>query len=216
MNDKTIIYVSSNKEDPEFERKTRETLIHNSKGLPIVSVTQKPIPLGMNICVGDVGASGFNFCRQVLMACEAATTPFVISAESDCIYPPDYFEFTPKRLDVPYRNTNIYVQKYKQDFVNKKQGSTFAQVIGREFYIKRLRSLLEGQPQWSMEMKNFPKEIGKPLFEEFEYFESKNPCISFKTGDGMRKHSATGNTEVYELPYWGKIKDVRKYYEQHN
>lgn len=214
MNDKTIIYVSANQEDPEFERRTRECLKLNSGGLPIVSVTQKPIDLGANICVGEVGASGFNFCRQLLMACEAATTPFVVSAESDCIYPPEYFEFTPERLDIPYRNTNIYVQKYKQDFVNKKKSSTFAQVIGREFYIKRLKELLEGQPQWSMEMKNFPKEIGKTLFEEFEYFETKNPCVSFKSGLGMRKHSATGSTEIYELPYWGEIKELRRRYAQ--
>lgn len=216
MSNKTIIYVSANRENEEFERKTRESLLKNCGDLPIVAVTQKPVDLGKNcknIVVGDVGASGFNFCRQVLMACEEANTDFVISAESDCLYPPDYFEFTPDRLDVPFRNTNIYVQKYKQDFVNKKKSSTFAQIIGREFYIKRLRSLFEGQPQWSTELKNFPKEIGKPLFENFEYFETKNPCVSFKSGNGMRKHSATGDTEVYELPLWGSIKALRDYYE---
>jgi hypothetical protein len=206
MNNTTIIYVSSNKEKQGFEDKTRQTLLENSGGLPIVSVTQKPIDLGENICVGDVGASGFNFCRQVLIACENAKTEFVISAESDCIYPPDYFEFRPDRLDIPYRNTNIYVQKYMCDYACKKHSSTFAQIVGREFYIKRLKMLFEGQPEWNASIKNFPKEIGKMLFDEFEYWESKNPCLSFKTGNGMRKHSPTGETKVFELPYWGSIK----------
>jgi hypothetical protein len=213
MDLKTIIYVSSNMEDPVFEEKTRKDLLEKSNGLPIVSVTQKPVNLGTNICVGNVGASGFNFCRQVLKACEAAGTPYVVSAESDCLYSPDYFEFTPERLDIPYRNTNIYVQKYRQDFVCKKKMSTFSQVIGREFYIKRLRMLLDGQPEWDVQFKNFPKEIHKVLFEEFATWETKYPCISFKTGKGMRKHSNSDEVPVYDLPYWGNIKLLKEKYE---
>lgn len=220
-NDATIIYVSSNKESPDFEKATRDDLLMKSLtnidyqdgsavGLPIVSVTQKPVGLGDNICVGDVGASGFNFCRQVLIACEKATTTFVISAESDCLYSPDYFLFRPERTDIPYRNTNIYVGKYKNDYFCKKSMSTFSQVVGREFYISRLKSLLDGQPMWSMEFKNFPKEIGKSLFEEFEYFETKDPCISFKTGKGMRKHSNSDEVPVYDLPYWGNVKLLKE------
>jgi len=209
----SIIYVTSNREDPEFERKTREDLIKKAGDMPIISISQKPINLGYNLCVGDVGVSGFNFCRQNLLACELANTDFVISAESDCLYSPDYFHFRPERLDIPYRNTNIYVQKYGRNYFCKKSMSTFSQVVGREFYIKRLRELLEGQSQWSTEMKNFPKEINKKLFEEFAYFETKYPCLSFKTGKGMRKHSTTEEIPIYELPYWGSIKELRKKYE---
>lgn len=205
-----IIYVSSNRESPEFEKKIIDDLLTKIGIMSIVSVTQKPTNLGKNIVVGEVGASGFNFCRQVLIACENSTTDIVISAESDCLYSPDYFDFRPDRLDVPYRNSNIYVQKYGQDFVCKKSMSTFSQVIGREFYIKRLHELLDGLPMWSTEYKNFPKEIHKKLFNKFEYFETEYPCISFKTGGGMRKHSSSDEIPVYELPYWGKISDVRR------
>lgn len=209
----TIIYLTSNRENFAFEAQIRADLRSKCKDLPIVSVSQKPIDLGTNICVGNVGASGFNFVRQVLIACEAAKTPFITHAEADCLYSPDYFQFMPKRLDIPYRNTNIYVQKYHQDFVCKKQSSTFSQVVGREFYIQRLKWLLDGQPMWSTAMKNFPKEIGKQFFEAFEYFETQYPCISFKTGGGMRKHSHTNEIPVYDLPYWGNIADLRQQYE---
>jgi hypothetical protein len=200
-------------EDPRFEEKTRGDLLSKSGDLPIVSVTQKFVGLGKNIVVGEVGASGFNFCRQVLIACENADTDFVISAESDCLYSPDYFLFRPKRLDVPYRNTNIYVQKYGRSVFCKKSMSTFSQVVGREFYISRLKWLLEDMPMWDATMKNFPKEIKKKLFEEFETFETEYPCISFKTGKGMRKHSETNEIPVSVLPYWGSAKDLRKEYE---
>lgn len=210
MRDTTVIYVSSNREDPEFEKKIQEDLLDMCGNLPIISVTQKPTKLGTNICVGDVGASGYNFCRQVLIACEAAKTKFVVSAEADCLYSPGYFNFVPKRLDVPYRNTNLYVLKYKQDVFCAKHSSTFSQVIGREFYIKRLKELFKGLPKWDPNMKNFPKEIGKKLFDEFEYFETQYACISFKTGNGMRKHSTTDEIPLSEIPYWGLAKLLRE------
>lgn len=205
MRDLTIVYVSSNQEDPKFEEAVRKMLLKNCGDLPIISVTQKPVNLGTNICVGEVGASGFNFCRQVQIGVEAAKTKFVISAESDCIYPPDYFEVRPEMDSIPYRNTNIYVQKYRKDYACKKHTSTFAQVVGRDFYLRRLKYLFEGQPKWSMELTNFPKEIGKPLFEEFIHYKGQNPCLSMKTGRGMRKHSHTDEIPVYELPYWGNL-----------
>jgi hypothetical protein len=209
----TVIFVSSNKETPEFEKHIIDDLKSKVGDLEVISVTQKPVDLGQNFVVGDVGASGFNFCRQVYRACIYATGDYVISAESDCLYSPDYFNFVPERLDIPYRNTNIYVQKYGQDFACKKTMSTFSQVIGRDFYISRLQSLFEGLPMWSTEYKNFPKEIGKKLFNEFETFETMYPCISFKTGRGMRKHSNTDEVPIYDLPYWGSIKELRKKYE---
>lgn len=208
----TIVFVSSNREEPEFEAEVIKTLKKNSGGLPIISVTQKPVDLGTNIVVGDVGASGFNFCRQVQLGVLAAKTEFVISAESDCIYPPDYFKYEPKFNDIPYRNTNIYVQKYHKDYACKKTRSTFAQIVGRDFYLSRFDMLFKGQPEWSTELKNFPKEIGMNLFDEFIHWEGENPCVSFKTGRGMRKHSNTDEIPVYELPYWGNVKKLRAKY----
>lgn len=209
----SIIYVSSSHEDPAFEKKIQADLLSKCGDIPIVSVTQKPTDFGRNICVGDVGMSGYNACRQYQIACENATTDFVVTAESDCLYSPDYFSFSPPRSDICYRNTNIYVQKYGQDFVCKKEMSLFSQVISREFFLKRLQELFRGLPSWSTEYKNFPKEIHRNLFNSFEYFETQYGCISFKTGKGMRKHSHSDEIPAYELPYWGNIADLRRKYE---
>jgi len=210
-----IIYVSSNREDPKFERKTRTDLLEKAGELSIVAVTQKPIKLrdmDKNIVVGDVGASGFNFCRQVLMACENSKADVVISAESDCLYSPDYFDFRPEDMNIPYRNTNTYVQHYRNYHFFKKTGGTWSQVVGRKFYISRLRSLLKGQPRWNTEMKNFPKEIKKSLFKDFAYFTTKYPCLSFKTGKGMRYYTKSDRIPRTTLPYWGDTKKLIKEY----
>src|ERR1035437_9722096 len=136
MQDTTIIYCSSNQQNWTFEKRIIKQLLKNSGGLPIVSVTQKPVNLGTNICVGDVGVSGFNFFRQVLTGLKEAKTKFVISAEADCLYPPDYFKFTPAKSNIFYRNTNCYlVGNNRNYFYRKPGGSTFAQIVGRKHYI---------------------------------------------------------------------------------
>jgi len=206
----TIIYYTSNRENPEFEKKIQADLLKKAGDIPIVSVSQKPIKLGKNICVGDVGTSGYNVCRQIQIACEAATTDYVIATEADCLYSPDYFTWVPPKLDVCYRNSNIYVLKYHRDYFCKKKHVISSMIIGRKFYLKRLNELFGDAPRWDSTLKNWPKEWGKKFFDGWEYFETKNPNISIKTGQGMRHHTSTGPTKFYELPYWGKAKDIRK------
>lgn len=211
----TIIYYTSNKEDPDFEKRVQENLLKVSSNLPIISVSQKPINLGKNICVGDIGTSGFNMFRQVEIALMEAKTPFVTSAEADCLYPPDYFEFIPPRTNVCYRDSNLYVMPDLRSFYfRKKEGATHAQVIGREFYLKRLQELFKGAPKWSVEEKNFPKErIHKSdIFDEILYWESKNPVFQIKTHKGMRYYTHSDRTPIESIPYWGSGKKMREYY----
>lgn len=211
----TIIYYTSNKEKPRFEKRVQENLLSICGDLPIISVSQKPINLGTNICVGDVGVSGFNMFRQVQIACEAATTEFVISAEADCLYPPDYFTFVPPRNNVCYRNSNLYVMPDQRNFFfYKEEGATHAQVIGREFYLKRLKELFGDAPQWNTEEKNFPKERHRKedIFDKVEYFRTDNPVFQIKTHKGMRYYTHSDRTPINELPYWGNGLNVRQYY----
>lgn len=213
--DTTIIYYTSNREDPAFEKRVQENLLSVCGDVPIISVSHKPLSFGQNICVGDVGVSGFNMFRQVQIACRAATTPFVISAEADCLYPPDYFQFIPPRLDTAYRNSNLYVMPDHRDyFFHKKEGATHAQIVGREFYLNTLDKLFTGAPDWSEEEKNFPKERTRKsdVFEKIVYWETKNPVFQIKTHRGMRYYTHSDRTPIPSLPYWGDGKAVREYF----
>lgn len=215
----TVIYYTSNREDPVFEQKIKDNILKGIGELPLISVSQKPIPtFGNNLCVGDEGTSGFNMFRQVQIALQAVTTPYVISTEADCLYPPDYFiDFDPILGDhTCYRNRNLYVMGYKRDFFYKKGGATHAQVIGTAYYLNRLNHLFKDAPKWSIEEKNFPRERHHKLDifdpKEITYYESDNPVIQFKTGRSMRRHTSSGTTEYYTLPYWGSGVELRKKY----
>lgn len=213
MSDACVIYYTSNREDPAFEAKIQATILENCGGLPIVCVSQQPMKFWENLVCGDVGCSGFNMIRQIQLACRIATTRFVISAEADCLYPPDYFQFRPERDDACYRNTNTYLMGHKRDYFWKKnEGGTWAQVINREFYLERLDLLLDGEPMWDASKKNFPKEKGMRFFDSFETFTTEFPCVSFKSGRGMRHYSHSERIDIHSLPYWGDGKEVRARY----
>lgn len=212
-----IIYVSSNRESKKVEDRIIKNLL-SVTDLPIISVTQKPTKLGRNIVVGDVGVSGFNMFRQILIGLKESDADYVIGAESDCLYPPDYFEFIPPDLRTVYRSKNTYILPFKEGcFYPKPVGSTLCQVIGRKYYIEILEALFESAPKWTTGELSFPKERRGHhdivLKEYIKHFSHTNPIISLKTGKGMRKHSNGQGEDVCELPYWGSADTVREKYE---
>lgn len=211
----TILYYSSNRENWSFEKKVIDNLLSVKGDLPIISVTHKPIKLGKNICVGDVGVSGYNMFRQVLIGCKEANTDYIISAEADCLYPPDYFTFCPEKIDVCYRNSNLYVMPdMRAYFFYKEEGATHAQIVGRKFYIETLEALFGDGQMWSLEEKNFPKESHhqEDVFTKIEYYRTENPVVQIKTHRGMRYYTHSDRTPIISLPYWGEGKAFRKYY----
>lgn len=215
VNNATILYYTSNREKPDFEERVRENILKVCGNLPIISISQKPIDFGKNICVGDVGASGFNMFRQVQIGLLEAKTEFIISAEADCLYPPDYFTFRPDSSDKCYRDSNLYVMPDARDyFFYKKEGATHAQIVGRKFYLETLKKLFKGAPKWSVEEKNFPKERHHEadVFNEILYWKTKNPVFQIKTHKGMRYYTHSDRTPIPSLPYWGDGVKVRRYY----
>ena len=209
-----ICYYTSNRENPEFEKKIQDNIL-SITDLPIISVSQKPIDFGKNICVGDVGVSGFNCFRQIQIALKNTDADFVISAEADCLYPPDYFKKDTFAINKCFRMNNLYVMgDHRSYYWRKLEGATHAQVIYRKFYLDRLNKLFEGAPKWSTEEFNFPKERHKQadVFDESEirrYF-LPYPVVQIKTHNGMRYHTHSERINIYDIPYWGNGKKLRK------
>lgn len=207
MNNTTVIYYTSNQEDEEFESKIRENLLKVIRNLPLISVSQKPIDFGRNICVGDVGVSNQNAHRQLQIGAMAATTPFIHFAEADTLYPKEYFEYLPPVIDRIYR-APIYLlylnrKDWKKDRFYFKQSSEASTVVGREYIIKHIESYLSGRGMW-----NPYRERGGDLprmvrsHSAFDLFELTVPIISIKTGHSMHgSHTCIGRTKI--LPYWG-------------
>jgi len=201
----TVIYYTSNQEKKEFEQKIRAKLFEAIGELPLISVSQKPIEFGYNICVGDIGASDENILKQLLIGCEAADTPFIAQAEADCLYPPTgYFDFKPDNINAVYRYTNLWISSYSWNHYRKKAYSLCGQISGRKYLINRIKEIL-----------------GPPLIERKDIvnrktgwipFKSPLPIINIKTGHSLRRMTGTirGVFPEKSLPHWGKAIDLKR------
>lgn len=213
----TIIYYSSNREKPEFENKVVETLLASNGGRrEIVSVTQKPMDLGKNICVGMQDQCYANEFRQIQIALNAVTTPYIIIAESDTLYPPDYFNFDPPEMGRCYRYPNVWVH-YTQ-FNGKprywfKKVSDCAQMIDRELWLSVINPVMDARPEWSK-----AEDIGVPPMQFRDkggpYMTMGDPVVTVKTRQGVKSNTRTkgGFAPKFDLPYWGKASGIREKY----
>ena len=220
-NDTTIIYYTANHESDAFEQKIRDNILRQSHGMPIISVSQKPIDFGRNICVGNQPFCELNMLRQQLIGLEAADTKFALAAESDVLYPPEYFAFIPPTEDNVYRYTNVWIlfpqlsvdHLYEAGHIPnnfdgfwKKRYTEGAQICGREYWIKNLKAILGSNPEWFDDRKHHPK----TFFAKDEYsWSSWSPVVSVKTRNGLRKYTATSHVSTNNLEYWGSDDEVR-------
>lgn len=76
-------------------------------GLPIVSVSLKPMTFGTNICL-PLARGYLAMFKQILAGLEASTAEIVFLCEHDVLYHPTHFNFVPPRKDRFYYNENFW------------------------------------------------------------------------------------------------------------
>jgi len=204
MKNLTIIYYSANQEHPEFEAKIVKNLKKQAGDIPIVSVSRKPMDLGKNICIGEQPICYSNEWKQLLLGLKEAKTEFCIAAESDCLYPPDYFTFTPPKNDMVYRYGNVWVFWENRRKFWRKPRSEGAQMCGREYWIERLEAIVGGDEGWEP-MKEDPNQMVAKIFDNFEGSWTGAPVVTFKTSRAVSGKTSMCKVDPVDfLLYWGK------------
>ncbi|KKT34563.1 MAG: hypothetical protein UW23_C0034G0002 [Candidatus Collierbacteria bacterium GW2011_GWA1_44_12] len=212
-NQVTVLYYTSNREDEKFETRIRKNLLKNCGDLPIVSVSQKPIDLGRNICVGVHENSYTSEFMQIRLGLEAIKTPFVLTAEADFLYPPEYFQFKPTEKGVCYRYYGVWIL---HAFTNNPQFffkgySDGCQLVDRLYWLDLINKGLPDRNDWSQEYKVRCQPSDKAILRTWT---SDNPAISFKTNRGVRPLTQLIKKipPVDRLPYWGNYQSLEKKY----
>lgn len=212
--DVTVLYYSANVEDESFEQKIRDNILKQCGGLPIVSVTQKPVDFGKNICVGAHRACYFNESRQIQMGLREAKTEYVLVAEADCLYPPEYFQFEPKELGHCYRYDNVWVvyasKENRRRRFHFKGFSDSSQMVDGAIWRSLLDARLDSKQDWLEDGQDLPLfRVGRtnPV-----HTWTGVPVVTFKTGNNINAYTTTDRrrSPVRELPYWGTVSDLRK------
>lgn len=209
--DTSVVYYSSNREKPEFERKIIASLVDNCGGLPIISVSHKPMTLGTNICVGDVVVSNYNAFRQMQIGAQAAKTEFVCTAESDYLYPPEYFTLRVRDKEMFYPVYRTYMI-YENEYYYSRRINEAAMIVGRDYLVQALEEMLGGGSRWGEERQLPSLFIGKNR----KRITLRTPFITFKTPENMHpkhhKRSYVKLQEVDTLPHWGTAKELTERY----
>lgn len=213
MNDVSVLYYTANVEDPDFEDKIRKNILRAKGDLPLISVSQKPLPgFGRNICVGKHDCCYSNEFRQIQIGLKEIRTPYVVVAEADFLYPPEYFQFKPPERNQCYRYSNVWVSYTKStpQFLYKKF-SDGAQMIDRLMWLENLNEVFSSKKFW------FSKEdkivIPRIKTDKRMLWTSKNPAVTFKTAHNINPKTTVRRRSRIKtvLPYWGEAEELRSY-----
>lgn len=243
---KTIVYLTDNTLDEKIATKCREMLIREAWEIPIISVSQKPVELGINICVGEIGRNWISLYKQLLAGCEAAKTKYVSIAEHDCLYTNEHFSWIPPKDDVFYYNLNCWLVEWGGNHPELNgMYSTYWKirlalsqlVCNRELLIKSIMerlNLLDGATRLTKEMIGIGEfgvtnermvrkaqeaaKSGKPIqlqgfikdyLEKYtsDTFKTINPNLDIRHSSNFTGPKR-GKNRTYDLPYWGKFKDI--------
>ena len=109
---RTIIYLTDNTLDERLATLCRRMLLKTAGDIPIVSVSQKPLDFGRNVCVGEIGRCWLSLYKQLLAGCEAADTEWVAVAEHDCLYTAEHLNYTPPDPSVFWYNNNRWLVQW--------------------------------------------------------------------------------------------------------
>jgi hypothetical protein len=113
---KNIIYYTDNRIGKPIIPIVQKELL--KAGLPIISVSLKPIDFGENIVLEEEKRSYPTMIKQIILGLEASKADYVFFCEHDCLYPKSHFYFTPPRDDIFYYNSNVWRWKWQRKYNN--------------------------------------------------------------------------------------------------
>lgn len=143
--EKSLVYYTDNRLEESIFSAVQKQLL--SVGLPIVSVSLKPIDFGQNITL-DLPPGIITMYKQILAGLEASRAEIVFLCEHDVLYHPSHFDFIPKERKF-YYNTNVWWWDYPKDravtydFIRSQSGLCAFRELLLDHYRKRLKLIEE-------------------------------------------------------------------------
>jgi len=215
VGDITLLYYTANVIDPHLAQKCVDQMSYACPDTPIISVSQKPMTLGDNICVGDIGRSLQNIYMQVLAGARKATTKYVALVEDDSLYVPEHFQHRPSRDNVFAYNLNRWLLHADRGNVySYRKRPILSQCIAPTKLLLECLEQREGKDipkKYSGEMGLFE---GKLSLKEYAYetFETKEPNVVVchdKNTSGRKTWGKDAPTTA-SLEPWGPAEDLIK------
>ena len=203
---KQILYYSHNIIDgTPLNNLCRQLLL--ATGIPIVSVTHKPIDLGKNIVV-DLQPGKQAYYKQMSIGLEACSADIIYLCEHDCLYHPSHFELLPTPYPIMFNRNQYRCCSYGAYKTTDRDHFMSALIGRREVLVDRMRN-----------------KQGFIMTEHIDGLHLKGPlpildirhknCASdpFFRGwkDCLQRPMWMKRKIVHNLPYWGNVTKLRKW-----
>jgi len=224
--DLTAIYYTGNNLPERFDRKIQANLLKALDGLPLLSVSQKPMLFGINILVGEIGRSHFNIYRQALKGAKHAKTKYIALCEDDILYHKSHFEHVPSDGVFAYNMSvwGLYTWVTPALFSYKGRRNLSGLICERDLFINAMEERFKRWPDDTKTNKDLWAEPGKyerqlgVTIQQTEEFYSDIPNIAFShetalSFEGLGKRKKIGHMRAYEIPYWGRADDIKNLYQ---
>lgn len=224
---KSLLFYTDNQLTLKLAHRVQKQL--KSIGLPIVSVSLKPMNFGKNIHL-PLKRGYLTMAKQILEGLKASTAEVIFFCEHDVLYHPSHFDFVPPERDKYYYNTNVWRVRADDghglyvDNLQQLSGLCAYRELLIEHYEKRVKLLEEkaNDPDFSSYVRKMGFEPGThgraERVDDFkaESWTSKYPNLDIRHGANLtpsrwRKEQyrnqryTKGWTEADEFPYWGKF-----------
>ena len=209
-----ILYYTCNTHSQDIEEACRKQLLKS--GLPIVSVSrEKEIDFADTRIVLQGARSPLMMHKQIVAGLEACKADYVFLCESDVLYHPSHFDFTPKWDDTYYFNTNVWKTRYPDghciwtDDLQQVSGICASRELLLDFFRRRVRRIerdgfnghYEPGPRYGCKVENWQSAVPNiDIRHEMTITKSKWSPEEFRN-----KEYAKGWKEASEVPGWGMI-----------
>jgi hypothetical protein len=216
--DLTVVFYTANQISDYFMGIVTGQIKKAARGIPIVSVSKKPMDFGENIWE-DTPRSHLNLYKQALLGAKMAETKYIALCEDDVLYSPEHFKHRPKDGRFAYNRGYWCVYTWNPKvFSWKGRRNLHSLICERDIFIEAIQERVDNPPKGSWgEPGRYERILGLKTWP-VEDFWTNPPNIVFSHEDaisfgnlGTRKR--LGELRAKEIPYWGKSKDVMKFYE---
>lgn len=203
-----------------------DTLYNAVGDTPIISVSRKPMKLGINI-LDTEPKSYYNIYKQMYNACLLAKTQYVAQVEDDVLYSKaHFFEFRPPLDSVSYNRSRWSLFAWDGIYSLRNRISNCTLIAPREYLMEALLERIEKWPDGSpngitgeVGRKDIDKKLNVSSRNMVEFW-SSTPVVQLNHIDGSdirqkEKWKRHGQIRAYNIPVWGKGKDIiKRYYEE--
>ncbi len=223
--DLTVIYLTASQMPDKFSSYQREVLSSAIGDYPLISVSRKPLDFGQNIL--DDGEKGMsNIYRQMLRAAKLATTEFIATAEDDCLYHENHFNFYRPNLDeFAYDQNRFALFTWGEPIYSwRNRKSNCSLIAPRKLLIEALEERFEKWPNGTPH--EFTGEVGRGIIERNLNITERKSVEVFgevsiiqinhenASEDRQRtQRKRLGQIKAYDLYHWGHARELIKKYE---